>query len=180
MLKFGDPQVYEPQILKPQSVSHTPDGSALTMLFGEALSLQNEQDGLASAQILTVRVPVEACDTTAVVGYLVHLRGSVTKSAGARVVLTVALGGANAMWEWPYGELPASPEEVGADAGPVGEGFFRELFSLETRPNREENPGGFYPLPPLAINMLLTAQRRTSQDVALAVVDSIDVRAVTG
>jgi hypothetical protein len=56
--------------------------------------------------------------------------------------------------------------------------FVFDVFSLEQRPIRDNNPRMFHALPPFTICLTLHATRRTLQDYAVLMIDSIDIRAV--
>lgn len=134
-------------------------------------------------------------DEVSVLGYIVSVQGYIQKSEGARAVVLADLGNATKVVEFPFGDPP--PIEIPEGGLPVGEEdeedtgdetdetredlnqeFVFDVFSLEQRPNRDNNPAMFHPLPPFTICLSLHATRRTPQDYVSLMIEAIDIRAV--
>jgi hypothetical protein len=206
MLTFGKPESYSPNIEIVKRRAMTPNGAVLSVQIGNPLELQavappRKNVLLADSSVIMLRVPVIAPDTEAITGYVVDVRGFVAKTRGARASVLLALGGATIMREWDYDEdvtprptdnpePPAAPITLPHEApSPFGRAevpdtmssgdFLESVFSLEPRPNIEENPTHFHAQPPFVAHLLLTVQRRTPQDGVTLVVDSLDIAAVS-
>jgi hypothetical protein len=178
------------------STSSTTAGSALSILLSEPLALSGAGP-LSAARVLSLRAPVSAEDHVSVLGYVVSVQGSIQKSEGARAVVLADLGNATKVVEFPFGDPPPleipegglSDEESDEEAEEndedeetaredLNQEFVFDVFSLEQRPNIENNPAMFHTLPPLTICLTLHAIRRTPHDYVAVMVDSIDIRAV--
>lgn len=172
------------------STSSTTAGSALSVLLSEPLSLSGT-GALSAARVLSLRAPVSAEDDVSVLGYIVSVQGSIQKSEGARAVVLADLGNATKVVEFPFGDpppieipeggLPLEEEGTAEDEGArddLNQDFVFDVFSLEQRPNRDNNPEMFHPLPPFTICLTLHATRRTAHDYVALMIDAIDIRAV--
>lgn len=161
-------------------------------MLSEPLSLSGNNP-LSAARVLTLRATVKAEDDVSVLGYIVSVQGSIQKSEGARAVVLADLGNATKVVEFPFGEpppleipeggLPLSEEESDEDAEDgahedLNQEFVFDVFSLEQRPNRDNNPAMFHALPPFSICLTLHATRRTAHDYVALMIDAIDIRAV--
>ena len=214
MFAFNLPESYAPQVTLLEEDAFSPNGAVLTALVNQTLALQPdcgkeqmaseaapaEESVLAASGILTFRVPVSAPDTTAITGYVVDMRGFISKTPGARACVVLALGGTTVVREFRYDEElppdsgsvhPTAPIAIAhetpatpADRPALQENwsqcaFLESAFSLEPRPNREENPAGFHPQPPFVVHLLIMVQRRTAQEGVMLTIDSLDISAVS-
>ncbi len=156
-------------------------------MLSEPLSLVGA-GALSAARVLSLRAPVGAEDDVSVLGYIVSVQGSIQKSEGARAVVLADLGNATKVVEFPFGDPP--PIEIGGDeladeateneaaSEDLNQDFVFDVFSLEQRPNRDNNPEMFHALPPFTICLTLHATRRTAHDYVALMIDAIDIRAV--
>ena len=191
LIEFSAPEIYDAVTAQSDTVSATTAGTALSVLLSEPLSL-NGAGPLSAARVLSLRAAVKAEDDTSVLGYVVSVQGYIQKSEGARAVVLADLGNATKVVEFPFGDpppleipeggLPIGDEESHETANEVREDlnqdFVFDVFSLEQRPNRENNPRMFHALPPFTICLTLHVTRRTAQDYAMLMIESIDIRAV--
>jgi hypothetical protein len=162
-------------------------GEYLTVLFDELAADLQDGPAVSRTRCLSLEVPVKVNRAADFVGYLTDLRGFVSKTDGARVVLVADLGGAVRVHEFPYGPLAVNdgvavplpggePPPASAGPGSTAE-LYRSAFSLERRPPRETNLP-YSPVPPFLATLLLVVQRRTADDFGTLQVDSLGVTAV--
>jgi hypothetical protein len=147
-------EVIQPGALPADKVSATSIGDVLTLLFDSAqLSLQNDSDPLSATWVGTVRVPTRS-GKAAPTSYLQHLRGSVNKTAGARVTLIVNLGGKTFTNEYPYGT--------------TSHGDILRTYISPVRPRPAES---------YTATIIILVERRDTKSAVLVDVDSLDVEA---
>lgn len=194
LIEFSAPEIYDAAVVQDDAVSATTAGTALSLLLSEPLVLEGAHIPLSNARVLTLRTPVQAEDNVSVLGYIVSVQGYIQKSEGARAVVMADLGNATKVVEFPFGDPP--PLEIPEGGLPIGEDFSEDeasenevredlnqdfvfdIFSLEQRPIRDNNPRLFHALPPFTICLTLHATRRTPQDYVMMLIEGIDVRAV--
>lgn len=190
LIEISRPEIYSAATVESSSVSSTTAGSALSILLNEPLVL-NEAGSLSGSRVLSLRAQVKAEDHVSVLGYIVSVQGYIQKSEGARAAVLADLGNATKVVEFPFGDPPpleiggaeedASDEDETPETGAredLNQDFVFDVFSLEQRPNIENNPATFHALPPFTICLTLHATRRTTQDYVSLMIDSIDIRAV--
>jgi hypothetical protein len=191
LIEFSTHETYEAAVVQADTVSGTTAGTSLVIFLSEPLVLEGANSALSNARVLSLRAEVKAEDHVSVLGYIVSVQGSIQKSEGARAVVLADLGNATKVVEFPFGDPPPLeiPEgglsldnEVSENDGEVrddlNQEFVFDVFSLEQRPVRDNNPRMFHALPPFTICLTLHATRRTPQDYAVLMIDSIDIRAV--
>ena len=191
LIEFLAPETYDAAVVQADTVSGTTAGTSLVILLSEPLVLEGTNSPLSSARVLSLRAAVKAEDHVSVLGYIVSVQGAIQKSEGARAVVLADLGNATKVVEFPFGDPPPleipegglslgdeeheSDNEVRDD---LNQEFVFDVFSLEQRPVRDNNPRMFHALPPFTICLTLHATRRTPQDYAVLMIESIDIRAV--
>jgi hypothetical protein len=190
LIEFSAPETYEASVVQADTVSGTTAGTALSLLLSEPLVLEGANSALSNARVLSLRAAVKAEDHVSVLGYIVSVQGSIQKSEGARAVVLADLGNATKVVEFPFGDPPpleipegglSLDEEQELDNevhDDLNQEFVFDVFSLEQRPVRDNNPRMFHALPPFTICLTLHATRRTPQDYAVLMIESIDIRAV--
>jgi len=164
-------EVYAPSIF---SGSISPDGKAISALFGGLQVELSGSDADTVSEIAILRIPVSITNPTSEVflGYHVALRGFVEKGSGVRAVVFVELGGATKVIEFPYGT-------------PITGNFEENIFSFVHASVQEPSSEGtqiantLTPPPHLTAVIVLSMQRHAPSDSALLGVDSLDVE-ITG
>ncbi|HVN85621.1 MAG TPA: hypothetical protein VMW17_12335 [Candidatus Binatia bacterium] len=156
----------------PEGMSATRSGSTLSFMFNR-LQVELDQNGpdLRAMWFAAIRVPVVVGDDVRMLGYKQDLRGAITKSVGARALLSADLYCVNHVIELPFGE--------GSPGVPMATDFSRSVFAVEDRLPYEQDPSGFYKLPAYEVRLLLLVERKTLNESASVQLDTLDVAAVT-
>jgi hypothetical protein len=145
-----------PGVLTIDKFSATSIGDVLTLLFDSAkVDLQTQNDALIGTWVGTVRVPTQA-GAKPKTSYLQHLRASVDKTEGTRVVLVVDVGGKTFTTEFPYGTTHHG-------------NITRQIIS----PVRKETSS-------YTATFLIIAERRDPTGAVLVTIDGLDVDAKSG
>ena len=166
IIEWGNVEAYAPVVTPNSAISSTANGAFLSLISSEAqLALDESCTSLTGARTWLTRVEVKISEEKEVLGYHVEVRGAVTKGAGARASVLIEIGSASDILEFPY------------DEALDGQAFTRDLFCLEPRQPKENDPAR-PSLPPLSISVIQLAQRRTVDDCVVLDVDSVDVRAI--
>jgi hypothetical protein len=163
-IQFGPQEFVTPTVVSAQdvSVSPAPDDSAVAILFNNlVLALGAGCSELSAVSIATLRLPASLPEDKGLIGYLADLRGFVQKDAGSRAVLMVDLGGTSKVIEFPYDEE-------------LNEDYTHDLFSLERRNSKNEEPAAL-PIPPYIITLILSVERRTPDSSVQLTLDSLDI-----
>lgn len=160
VIQWGKPVVVVPASLPQKDLVSTQaeDGSKFTIAFTN-LTVQHNPGGgtLTSVRVAAINVSVQVPKGKRLVGFHTDLRGSVHKSAGARVLVMAELGAAASVIEFPYGK----------SRGISQAGFTRTI------PAKPLSQGDIAPV--YTANLVLSVQRRTAKDDALLTVDLLDV-----
>lgn len=163
----------EPQLVAPDSIraQASPDQRELSVLFDNLMVDASAQDRNADLRIASCDVPLSlACDDH-VAGFLVHIRGTATISAGARGWILAAFGATQATRSWPTGS-----------GGPSGEGlnlqdFNLSFFAEEPVLSKEGNPERPEPAP-LRLLVAIGVERQAGRHEAMVSVASADICAL--
>jgi hypothetical protein len=147
----------------------TSSGNSAAVLFDTLKAeLNGAEGGLSAASFAAFQLPVRADLKKGFLGFLMHIRGAVATSAGGRVSLAVSINGRTEV---------AKLNVVDGTAADVR--FLHEQFAVEQRGPAETNPK-VPPLEPLLVTFTLVAKRSSLQDVAMLIVDGVDVLACFG
>ncbi len=162
--RFGK-QVFPPTRLTcVNDAGVTLNGALASLLFDDLRAdLQGEAAGLSMVVGSAVELPAEVLSNDVFVGYIADVRGFCSKTKGCRGIVTVQLGAATHTQTFAYDEE-------------FNDSWFAQMFSFERRPNKDSGQP-VIPLPPLTINIMLSAQRRTLEDSIIISLDSVDLSA---
>lgn len=153
--------------VKPEGL--TSAGNSAAVLFDALkVELNGAAGGLNAASFAAFQLPVSVDLKKGFLGFLVHVRGAATVSAGGRVSLTVCVNGRAEV-------ASLNLAEGAADDTP----FLHEQFVVEQRGAAETNPN-VLPVEPLLVTFTLVARRSSVQDLAILNVDGVDVLACFG
>jgi hypothetical protein len=120
--------------------------------------------------MVSLRVPIQVADTQQLIGYFHNLIVSISKSPGARVLISVDLAGTAKSWEFDYQPPGAEPVNI-----PLKHEVIFSVQGLER--SGDLGVGLFGPIADYHATLLITAQRRSEQEFVLASIDSLDVSA---
>ena len=163
--EFGNATPTPQCMAAPQSAVPTFDGRTLSLMFGELRVLLDEtMDELAKVTTCCVELPVKVLGDAAFRGYAVDVRGSCMKDAGTRGAVVVQIGGT--------GHTHAVAVEEVVDGG-----WMARLFVFDERGSGNSEPPP-PPLLPLAVNVMVSAQRRSRTARIELTVDTMDIVAV--
>lgn len=156
---WGEARSFCPGILTPRAFSSSVAGESLAVLFScLGIDLQAADGPLSDVYAAAFRASISPGKDQAFVSVTAILKGFVFKTAGARAVAMLSLGGTNYIVEFPYGEV-------------AEENFDREFSCLLTPPvsNGEATITGA---------ILLLLERRKGEEAVLFSLDSLDIIAV--
>jgi len=140
------------------------NGPLATVAFDDLRAESQGESAERSAVTATaLELPAEVLSKDGLLGYTLDVRGSCSKTPGCRATVMIEVGGLAHTRTFDY-------EEAGADS------WMARIFSFERRLHKDAGPA-VVPLVPLTINVLLSVERRTSEDRIVLSVDSIDVTA---
>lgn len=151
------------------AVSATRSGRALSLIFDDLMVALDGRDGsLSKTELVTIRIPVTLDRSAPLTGYVEDLRGFARKTEGARVLILADLGGTGHLIEQPYGaETPESARD-----------FLRTFFSLQRAPPPRKDPCVCPRPAPYEATIMINVQRRTTNESALVMIDSLDICAI--
>lgn len=142
------------------------DGSALSLLPDQlSVSLQTRQDRLSETVTLPMTIGITRSAALPVESVVNHLRGAIFLSEGASALILLTVGGRVLQYSFPFGPKPGLRLEGDLYQDPS---FFRQA----TTPIDWTVPEGgvmYYP-----ITISITVERRTTDDIALVQIDSLD------
>ncbi len=153
-------------VLEASEIQGGSSGGTGSLVFsGLEVRLGLRDERMSTACVAAAEIPIRVDCARGLVGYRIRLRGAIAeKTAGARVALFVDVAGTARVFEYAVGtRCEAALRET--------------MFALDERPARNQN-FVIAAIPPLAINVMLIAQRRHVSDLALASLDSIEIEAV--
>lgn len=158
-----------------------PDGSALSIHFDAmTVELGKEEEGLVASKTLSVLFPLELPNED-FLGFVCSISGHLSSSSGGRAVLLADICGESHFREYDYPEVvidATSPDQQGdGDDGSTQDRdqvLGDSWFSLQQR-SKVQDGGKPAPMTPAAITLLLTAQRKTTEDYVNISVGSIDI-----
>lgn len=143
------------------------NGRLATLAFDELRVLLDEtREELSVATTFCGELPVKVLGDAAFRGYAVDVRGSCSKAAGTRGAVVVQIGGTG------YTHAVAVEEVVDG-------GWMARLFVFDERGSGNSEPPP-PPLLPLAVNVMVSAQRRSRTERIELTVDTMDIVAVAG
>jgi hypothetical protein len=160
-LTFGTLLFPSPAIVLDQDVTRTysPDRSVVsTILPPMTVELQKPNDGLSRVSVATFEVPATATAAGRGVTYRASIRGTVTKSPGARAYALLSLGGTVRTIDLPYGR-DVKVRDIAT--------------TVEAAGRMTITPGAS--LPPATMTLVLIAERRTPDAIVFCQLDTVDV-----
>ncbi len=151
------------------AISATRSGRALSLIFDDLMvALDGRDSSLSKTEMVTVRIPVTLDRSAPLAGYVEDLRGFARKTEGARVLILADLGGTGHLIEQPYGaETPESAHDL-----------LRTFFSLQRALPPKKDACVCSRPAPYEATIMINVQRRTTNDSALVMIDSLDVCAI--
>jgi len=155
-----------------------PQNTIATIGFDRmVIALQdNDQYKLAGSIGLAGYFPLVLPDEFPLVGYLLIVRGFVSKSHDASAVLTASIGEKGFAQEWPRtGKIV----EVGGGKSEQQSDLQAISFDISCFTGDQHlavgQPPKFPPAPPLTLSIGMQARRRTADDAVMLQVDSLDI-----
>jgi hypothetical protein len=138
--------------------------------------VDNDQDKLAGSIGLAGYFPLVLPDEFPLAGYLLIVRGLVTKSHDASAVLTASIGEKTLGQEWP---TTAKVVEVGG-GNPEPQSDLQEIDFDITCFTADQHlavgqPPKFPPAPPLTLSIGMQARRRSVEGSILMQLESLDI-----
>jgi hypothetical protein len=183
---FYDPAGQVPSMAR----SDSEDGLVVSFTFDRMqLDVQGYQDApFAGAMGLSGALSVSMPDDYHLAGFLLIVRGSLTKSLGSGAALSCSIGHATKTIEWPLdsvsGIKTAGPSNTGQEE-PFPEGSFLDTsfnsvcFMADTPPGRVGQPP-FPQLPPLPITMSMQARRRFVDEAVTITITGFEALILSG
>jgi hypothetical protein len=166
----------EPKILlvsQSKVISATRAGNNLALIFNDLnIALNAADQPLTGATAATFHAPLTPDEDKPFLGYFISIQGGLDKDVNARATLLVDVAGVTKTLEFPYNQ------KVGV-SGEDGE-LLQELFGVERRGSKNQYPNGQRPpLPPVAVTIVLTGQRLSTNDSLLISIDSMSIEAMS-
>lgn len=155
-----------------------PANTARSILFDRMVIALNDarQYNVAGGIALAGHFPLELPDEFPLAGFLLIVRGQVTKSHRASAILTGSIGGRAFAREWP---ATGARFVIGDDGKPAPEQPDIEEFVITCFSDEQHlavgDPPKFPPVAPLTISLNLQARRPSGEDAVMVQVDSIDI-----
>ena len=169
IVKWGKPQPVKVRQSRVSKSGFTSGGQDAVVLFDDLKAeLNGPVGGLHAVSMVAFQLPVRADLKKGFLGFLVHLRGASSVSAGGRVSLMVSVNGRAEVAQLNLVEGTVADVQV-----------FHEQFVVEQRGPAETNPN-VLPLEPVFITLTLVAKRAAAEDYAVLAVDDVSILACLG
>ena len=155
-----------------------PANTTGTILFDRmVIALTDTSDyNLAGGIALAGHFPLELPNEFPLAGFLLIVRGQVTKSHRASAILTGSIGGRAFARDWP---ATGASFVIGDDGKPALQTPEMQEFVLTCFSDEQHlavgDPPKFPPVAPLTISLTLQARRPSGEDAVLVQVDSLDI-----
>lgn len=161
---FGDLEILYPETATSQ-VSGNGAGDSFSILFDRAgVSLQSADQPLAEIFVVSFRVPVLSKKT--ITGFLQDIGLGVTCSKNTRIAMTFDLAGTTHHLEVPFGEDARTTSLE-----------FKRFFSVQGLAEASSAGIGVPGSTEYFGSIFISVQRRTTADIALVSIDSLDIAA---
>lgn len=149
-----------------------------SILFDRMVIALNDtrQYNLAGGIALAGHFPLELPDEFPLAGFLLIVRGQITKSHRASAILTGSIGGRAFARDWP---ATGPSFVIGDDGKPTLQPLDMQEFVITCFSDEQHlavgDPPKFPPMPPVTLSLGLQARRPSSDDTVMLQVDGIDI-----